>query len=451
MDSKNLMISISGIRGVVGAPDGLTPETALRFAAAFATYCKKGKITLGSDTRPSRTTIIPAVMSGLTGCGLDVVYIGICPTPTVELAVKEMKASGGIVITASHNPIEWNALKMLNSKGMFLSDKEGKEILKIYRSGRFDYKTHKALGNVYDDDFVPVHIDRILRLPAVRVGSIRKRKFKVAIDCVNGAGSMLSPKLLERLGCRVTAINCETSGKFTRGPEPIPKNLRQLSRAVRENGCDIGFAHDPDADRLAIVDENGKPIGEEYTLAFTVDYILSIERGSIAINLSTSRMNDDIAAACGVKCHRTAVGEINVSLQLKKSRGVIGGEGNGGVIYPPLLYGRDGAVGIALILSYMARKKITVSEAVSILPHYIMIKDRIEMDRRTLQKRLPALKTEFKGARVNSLDGIKFDFEDSWIHIRTSNTEPMTRIIAEATTSRRADKLIKKAKSILAG
>lgn len=451
MDSKNLMASISGIRGVVGAPDGLTPETALRFAAAFATYCKKGKIILGSDTRPSRTTIIPAVMAGLTGCGLDVVYIGICPTPTAELAVKEMKASGGIVITASHNPIEWNALKMLNSGGMFLSDEEGNEVLKIYRSGRFAYKIHKRLGNVYDDDFVPVHIDRILKLPAVRVGSIRKRKFKVAIDCVNGAGSMLSPKLLERLGCEITAINCETTGKFTRGPEPIPKNLRQLSRAVRENRCDIGFAHDPDADRLAVVDENGKPIGEEYTLAFVVDYILSIERGSIAINLSTSRMNDDIAAAYGVRCHRTAVGEINVSLQLKKSRGVIGGEGNGGVIYPPLLYGRDGAVGIALILSYMARKKITVSEAASILPHYIMIKDRIDMDRRTLQKRLPTLKTEFQGARVNLLDGIKFDFEDSWVHIRASNTEPMTRIIAEAATSRRADKLIKKAKSILAG
>ncbi|MCP4634682.1 MAG: phosphoglucosamine mutase [candidate division Zixibacteria bacterium] len=447
MSSKNLMISVSGIRGIIGKKDGLTPETALKFAAAYATFCKKGKIVIGSDTRPSRSVVKPAIIAGLTGCGLDVIDLGICPTPTVELAVKELRASGGIIVTASHNPIEWNALKMLNSKGMFLSAEEGNKVLKIYESGKYNYQPHNNLGSISSKEFVSKHIVRILNLPAVKTGLIKERKFKVALDCVNGAGSILSPILIKNLGCELFPINCEPTGEFTRGPEPIPDNLRQLSAAVKKYDCDIGFAHDPDADRLAIVNEKGKAIGEEYTLAFAVDYILSVKKGVVAINLSTSRINDDIAKSYGVKLHRTKVGEINCSMKLKSCRGVIGGEGNGGVIYPELLYGRDGAVGIALILSYLAKRNLTVSQAVSNLPSYVMIKTKVNATREGIEKKLPKLRKGFPKASINLDDGIKFDYEDSWVHIRASNTEPIARIIAEAPTTEKAKQLITKAKN----
>ncbi|MBD3168886.1 MAG: phosphoglucosamine mutase [candidate division Zixibacteria bacterium] len=451
MGSKNLMVSVSGIRGVIGMEDGLTPERALRYASAYATFCKKGKVIIGSDTRPSRSMVIPAVISGLTGCGMDVVDIGICPTPTVELAVKEMKARGGIIITASHNPIQWNALKMLNSKGMFLSPAEGEKVINIFEKGRFNYVPHNKLGSVERHDFVHVHIKRVLELDAVKSTLLKRRKFKVALDCVNGAGAVLSPHLLEKLGCKVVPVNCEPDGDFARGPEPVPQNLKMLSEAVRENSCDIGFAHDPDADRLAIVDENGTAVGEEYTLAFVVDYILSHNRGSVAVNLSTSRMNEDIAGRYKAKVHRTKVGEINVSLKLRACRGVIGGEGNGGVIYPPLLYGRDGAVGIALVLSYLADKKCTVSEAVAMLPAYVMIKSKVDASRAQVRKKMGGLKKAFSGAEINTDDGIKFDFERSWVHIRASNTEPISRIIAEAPTRKEARELIKEATEALVG
>ena len=451
MDRQNLLISVSGIRGVVGKLGGLTPETALRFAAAYATYCKKGRVFVGSDTRPSRTVILPAVIAGLTGCGLDVIDLGICPTPTVELAVKTLKAAGGLIITASHNPIEWNALKMLNSQGMFLSPAEGERLLRIYHSGVFAYKPHNALGKVGSMEFVAAHIDKILKLPAVKINAIKKRRFKVALDAVNGAGAMLSPKLLHKLGCEVICVNCQPTGIFARGPEPVPGSLRQLSRAVKSNKCDLGFALDPDADRLAIVDEFGKPIGEEYTLAFAIDYILSIKKGPVAVNLSTSRMAEDIAARYGVRVHRTKVGEIHSSLELKTARGVIGGEGNGGVIYPEFLYGRDAAVGMALVLSYLAKRGVSVSQAVDALPRFVMIKDKIEATHEEIEGYFPELTRFSSGAVVNIDDGIKFDYEDSWMHIRASNTEPFARIIAEARTAKEAKKLVLSARAVIKG
>ncbi|MBD3234051.1 MAG: phosphoglucosamine mutase [candidate division Zixibacteria bacterium] len=449
MNSKKLLISVSGIRGVVGAEDGLTPETAVRFGAAFGTFCKSGKIIIGSDTRPSRRMIIPAVCAGLIGCGRDIIDLGICPTPTVELAVKKMKAAGGIIITASHNPPEWNALKLLNSKGMFLSSTEGEKLLEIFKSAEFAYKPHNRLGRIYKEEFIQFHIDKIMKLDAVRTRAVQNRKFKVALDCVNGAGALLSPKLLKKLGCRVICLNCEPTGKFGRGPEPVPTNLRKLSTAVKDNGCDIGFAHDPDADRLAIVDENGKAIGEEYTLAFAVDYILSHQKGAVAANLSTSRMIDDIASRYGVKVHRTKVGEINVSLKLKSAKGVIGGEGNGGVIYPNLLYGRDGAVGIALILSYLATTKKTVSEAVAGIPSYVMIKGKVDITKEDIEKKKRRLISAFTDAKLNSDDGFKFEYKDKWIHIRASNTEPISRVIAEAPGKSEAQELIDTVKKAL--
>ncbi len=438
MGNKNLLISISGARGIIGAEDGLTPETALKLAAAFGSYRRNGKIVLGTDTRPSRIIIKSAVISGLAGCGLDVIDIGICPTPTVELAVKDFKAAGGIIITASHNPLEWNALKFLNSKGMFLSPAEGKRLLEIYRSNNYAYKPFNKLGNIINDNYIPMHINKILKLQDVKIAEIKKRKFRVALDCINGAGALLSPKLLKELGCRVIPVNCEPNGYFAHKPEPIPKNLKQLSESVKRNKCDIGFAHDPDADRLAIVDENGVPIGEEYTLAFAVDYILSLHKGNVAVNLSTSRIIDDIASRYSEKVYRTAVGEINVSLKLRRIKGVIGGEGNGGVIYPPLLYGRDGAVGIALILSYLSKNKRSVSETVDNLPRYIMIKDKEQVDKFNIRKLAKKLGKEFPDAKINYTDGIKLDFKDSWVHIRASNTEPIVRIITEALSQKRS-------------
>ncbi|PJA27804.1 MAG: phosphoglucosamine mutase [candidate division Zixibacteria bacterium CG_4_9_14_3_um_filter_46_8] len=449
MISQNLIKSVSGIRGIVGAADGLTPEVALQYAAAFASFCRQGAIVLGSDTRPSRRVLIPAVVSGITGCGRDVIDIGICPTPTVELAVKELKAVGGIVITASHNPPEWNALKMINSKGMFLSASEIARVENIFVQGKYSYARHKRLGNIYPREFVAIHIDKILKLRAVKVSLLRKRGLKVALDCVNGAGAMLSPRLLKELGCRVFCVNCEPTGVFARGAEPIQKNLKALCTAVIRNKCDIGFAHDPDADRLAIVDEKGRAIGEEYTLAFALDYILSLKKGPIAVNLSTSSMSEAIATRYGVKVHRTKVGEINVSLKLRTIKGVIGGEGNGGVIYPPLLLGRDGAVGIALILSYLAQRKMTVSQAVESLPKLVMIKDKVVITREELDLRKSGLYERFKQAKINIEDGVKFNHPRSWVHIRPSNTEPITRIIAEAPSKAEALELIETVRALL--
>src|SRR4030067_745590 len=349
---SNLIFSISGLRGLVG--DGLTPTLVDKYASAFG-YSSKGKIVIGRDTRNTGEMIKNLVISSLVAAGCEVIDIGICPPPTVELAVLDLKAQGGIVITASHNPIEWNALKFINSEGMFITEAQKNKIEKLAQNETVKYSVWDKIGKMSKDSFqIEKHINKILNLSLVNQEKIREKRFKVVIDCVNGAGSFASQVLLEKLGCEVIKINCQNTGTFPHPPEPVPSNLTQLCDTVRQYQADIGFANDPDADRLAIVSEKGEAIGEEYNLVLATKYVLSKKRGPVVVNLSTTKMIDDIARMYNSPVHRTKVGEANVGLKLKQVKGVIGGGGNGGVILPEMDYGRDALVGLSLILSYLA-------------------------------------------------------------------------------------------------
>lgn len=447
---NNLLISVSGIRGVIGANDGLTPELACRFAAAFGSWCRGGRIIVGGDCRISRDMVQYAVTSGLLAVGSNVVDIGICPTPTVELAVRKLRARGGIAITASHNPIQWNALKLINSRGMFLSAEEGDEVREIFESGQIDYRPYNRLGSLsLDMTLLDYHLEKILDLEVVNLRLIRKRKYKVVIDTVNGAGSVISPVLLEELGCRVVELNTEPTGFFAHSPEPIPKNLSQLRKMVKAKGADIGFANDPDADRLAIVTDKGVAPGEECTLALATRFILAKKKGPVVVNLSTSRMIDDVAREFKRKVYRTKVGEINVALKMKEVRAPIGGEGNGGVIYPRLHYGRDALLGMALILSYMAESGESISELIGGLPKYYMIKDRISATPKEIKPGLKRLKKHFRGGKFDETDGLKIDLPEGWLHIRASNTEPIVRLLAEGRSTDFTRQMIQRAKKEL--
>lgn len=433
MDKMALVKSVSGIRGIIGR--GIDPVLTASYGAAFGTFLRKGRVVVGRDSRPSGEMITAATISGLVATGIDVVDIGMVPTPTVEIAVKELKAAGGICVTASHNPGQWNALKFFNDRGEFITLGQYGKLDKIFNQGRFAFKPFDQLGSVrHQAGWVEKHVARTLAAKSVSRRRIGRRQFKVVVDAINGAGSTALPLLLERLGVQVVRINCDGNGRFVHEPEPMPKNLTQLARAVRRHKADLGMACDPDADRLAIVDEKGRPIGEELTLAMAVKQVLKKQRGATVINLSTSRVTADVAAALGSKVFYAKVGEANVAQMMHSRKAVIGGEGNGGVMYPAFHAGRDALIAAALILSLLAEESLTVSQMVGTLPIYYNIKTKAGL----LPNFDRALERfESKAARIigrhklDRRDGLRFDFKEGWLLIRTSNTEPVFRLVVE--------------------
>ncbi len=436
--SKPVMISISGIRGIVG--DGLTPELVVKFSAAAGTFYGNGNVMVGRDSRVTGEMLKAAVFSGLMSVGCNPVDLGICSTPTVELAVKNSDAVGGIIITASHNPVEWNALKLLTSEGLFLDQKEGETIKQIIEVKKFSYASWDKIGEIKKyDRATGDHIKAVLKIPSINVEKIRKRKFKVAFDCVNGAGGTIISKLLKELGCEIFPMNEEPTGRFAHIPEPVPANLQDLCNYVKQTGAEIGFAVDPDVDRCAIVGETGEPIGEEYTVTLATEFILSKKKGPVAVNISTTRAVDDVARKFGIMVTRTPVGEINVAKKMKEIGAVIGGEGNGGVILPDIHLGRDAPVAIALTLQYLIETDKTISELWKSLPRYVMTKKKIEIGNSNPDQILEKVKEAHTHERLNLIDGIKIERPDSWVHIRKSNTEPIIRIIAEAKTKEESE------------
>ncbi len=449
-----LKVSISGVRGIVGK--SLTNKVVLGFSKAFAIYTRNGKIAIGNDGRPSCDILKTTVISELNKNGCKVIDSGICPTPTLQLSVKDLSCDGGIIITASHNPIEWNGLKFVSSKGIFLNEDEAKQLIRLYEDTKNDNSQETqnidVLSYKKDDEALTRHIQKVLsKIPSEK---IKEKQFKVAIDCCNGGGSKIVQKLLKELGCEIIAINTEPKKSPNRGLEPIPQNLWQLEKLVKEFNADIGFALDPDADRLSIVSDKGKAIGEEYSLSLATFYILSNypkkAGAKIVTNLSTSKITEDIAKQFGADVIRTKVGEINVSEKIKETGAILGGEGNGGVIWPEIGLGRDSISGIGIILSLLAQRNQKVSDIIDLFPKYTMVKDKIllpsEVDVRQI---IEKISHKYKNGNMNTLDGIKIDFDDSWIHIRPSNTEPIIRIIAEAKDEEKAHLLINESKKIV--
>ena len=443
---KNLLVSISGVRGIIG--QGLTPEVALRYALAFGKYSKSSKVFLGRDSRPSGEMLKGAVLSGLLASGCDVVDLGICPTPTVGIIAQGSKAYG-LVITASHNPIEWNGLKFIGKDGLFLSENETEKLNRMARSSGLTCKSWNRIGKLCVSELsVLKHISKILKLRYIQAHRIKKRKIRVVLDCNNGAGSRMATWLLKSLGCKVVELNCSLSGLFVHPPEPLPENIRMLCHKVEKSRADIGFALDPDGDRLAIVSEKGIPLGEEKSLALAARFILSKNKGNVAVNVSTSKVIEEITKEFGVKIYRTKVGEAFVARKLKSIKGIIGGEGNGGIILPALHYGRDALAGMALILEYLAETKKTISELSQEIPTFQMVKKKMVI-KENLNSRLKKLENRLKRAKKNQVDGLRLDLADSWLHIRKSNTEPVVRIISEAKSKRMANKLANEAINIL--
>ena len=457
--SDTLMVGVSGVRGIVGKD--LTPEVVTRWARAFGTWVRdngkretgKGKgasVVVGRDARMSGPAFAAAVSAGLTSVGCDVIDIGVVPTPTVQLAVEHHHAGGGIAITASHNPIEWNALKFIGADGIFLDGPDGKRVQELAREGAGG--RGKAGKVEADAGAVDRHLDAVLKLPGLDTERIRKRRFRVALDAVRGAGGPVMRTLLEGLGCTVTGINLETDGQFPRAPEPVPENLGDLAALVRRSGADVGIAVDPDVDRLAIVDETGVPIGEDYTLAFAVRAVLGKgETGkgkgaTVVCNLSTSLVVEDAARECGAQVVRTPVGEVHVARAILRLAAVIGGEGNGGVMYPALHAGRDAPVAAALLLELLARSGRRVSELVAAAPRYTIVKGKAERATRNAERGMDdayaALRRRFPDATADTQDGLRLAWGDRWLHVRPSNTEPIIRLIAEAPSAAAARELV---------
>jgi phosphomannomutase len=446
-----LIKSISGIRGTIGgtAGDNLTPQDIVAFTAAFGAWLlQKGgapKIVIGRDGRVSGPMVGALVTQTLIALGIDVVDLGISTTPTVEMAVPWEQAGAGIIITASHNPAHWNALKFINEAGEFISQKDGEALLALLDEGKIRYAEYKWLGACRSDlgeAYMNRHVESIVHLPMVTADAIRERVFHVVVDAVNSSGAVILPKLLRELGCVVTVINGEVSGEFAHNPEPLPEHLTQLSETVRTLGADVGFAVDPDVDRLAIVCEDGSMFGEEYTLVAVADYVLSQRPGNTVSNLSSTRALRDVTLRHGGQYFAAAVGEVNVVETMKAVGAVIGGEGNGGVILPELHYGRDALAGIALFLSLLLQSGGTVSQLRRRYPDYHIIKDRIDLTPETdMEKLLAALHERFKNEQCNTSDGLKIDFPDGWVHLRRSNTEPIIRIYAESDTEEKAKAL----------
>ncbi len=432
-----LMVSISGIRGIVG--DGLDPEVLVKYVSAYADLCGQGKVIVGRDSRISGEMVVNVVTGTLLAKGLDVIDLGICPTPTVLFNVKTSKAAGGIAITASHNPNEWNALKLLNDNGEFLTSEQNEELMRLIDKGTGNFMPWNKLGklNLYPEGLKD-HLDAVLNLDIIDVDEIRKRKFKVLLDCVNGAGVYVMPELLRELGCEVIEMNCERNGIFPRLPEPLPENLKDTMEAVKAHDADIGIVVDPDVDRLVLICEDGNPFGEEYTIAQAVKFVLSKNPGNVVINMSTTRAVGDIANEYGCKLFRSPVGEANVVRKMKEVDAVIGGEGSGGVIYPALQYGRDALAGTVLTLQHMLEFGGTLSELKSSLPEYHIVKNKVEMDPEKADNVLSELIEKYKSEQINTEDGLRIDFDDHWLHIRKSNTEPILRIMVEAGTIKSA-------------
>jgi len=456
--TDTLMVGVSGVRGIVGKD--LTDEIVGRYARAFGLWAagRKPLVVVGRDARESGPAFERAVVDGLRSVGCAVVKVGLVPTPTVQLAVEHHAAGGGIAITASHNPIEWNALKFIGPDGIFLDGADGARVQKLVGE---DGGGRGRTGEVTTDDgAVERHLDAVLRLAAVDVERIRKRKFAVALDAVRGAGGPVMRALLERLGCEVAGINLETDGRFPRSPEPVPENLGGLSTLVTRAGAALGIAVDPDVDRLAIVDENGTPIGEDYTLAFAVRAVLGKgERGkgkgaTVVCNLSTSLVVEDAARECGAEVVRTPVGEVHVSRAILRLAAVIGGEGNGGVMYPALHAGRDAPVAAALLLTLLARDGRRMSELVAAAPRYAIVKAKVERGAGSREQRLERvyaeLRRRFPDARADTQDGLRLAWWDRWLHVRPSNTEPIIRLIAEAPSGAVAQELVDEGRRVCA-
>jgi phosphomannomutase len=449
-----LIKSISGIRGTIGGKpgDALTPVDTVKFAAAFGTWVKsrQGKrIVIGRDARISGEMVSNLVCATLQGLGLDVIDLGLSTTPTVEIAVPLEKAGGGIILTASHNPIQWNALKLLSEKGEFISAEDGATILKIASDESFDFAPVEKLGS-YDkkNKYIKKHIELILKNKLVDKKAIQKSKFKIVVDAVNSTGGISVPELLKALGVKkVKKLYCEPTGKFPHNPEPLPENIKAICRKVKKEKYDLGIVVDPDVDRLALIQEDGKPFGEEYTLVAVADYVLTRRKGNTVSNLSSTRALRDVTEKAKGKYTAASVGEVNVVTAMKQTKAVIGGEGNGGVIFPELHYGRDALMGIALFLTHLAKSKMTASELRKTYPNYFISKNKIELTPQiNVDDVLEKVKNKYAQEKINTADGVKIDFEKEkeWVHLRKSNTEPIIRIYAESENEKKADELAKK-------
>ena len=446
-----LIKSISGIRGTIGGPvgDGLSPVDVVKFTSAYAKIIRKSsqvktnKIVVGRDARLSGQMVEKLVVGTLMGMGFDVVNIGLASTPTTELAVTMEGACGGIILTASHNPKQWNALKLLNEKGEFLNKEEGEEVLALAENDDYEYVEVTELGKEIKKDYTDKHIEAVLGLKLVDVEAIKTANFKVALDCVNSVGGVILPKLLNALGVNtVTSLYGEPTGDFQHNPEPLEKNLQDIMNLMAKGENDVAFVVDPDVDRLAIISENGEMFGEEYTLVSVADYVLSHTPGNTVSNLSSTRALSDVTRAHGGSYEAAAVGEVNVVTKMKATNAIIGGEGNGGVIYPESHYGRDALVGIALFLSHLAHKNMKVSELRKTYPAYFISKQKIELSPAIdVDAILKQVEEKFASEKVNTIDGVKIDFPEKWVHLRKSNTEPIIRIYSEAKTMQEADEL----------
>jgi phosphomannomutase len=453
----DLMVSVSGVRGRVGA--GLTPEVVARFTAAFGAYIRersgndRPRIVLARDSRTSGPMFVRAVAAALQSVGCDVVDIGIAPTPTALFNIGALSADGGIVVTASHNPVEWNALKLASSAGMFLDADEAPLMHAFVNDRAIERASWDALGDVVEDTAaVERHIRAVLGIRYIDIEALRARKFRVALDCIRGAGVMLLPRLLEALGCEVIGLNMEPDGRFHREPEPIPDNLKELEQLVRESGADIGMATDPDSDRLALVSNEGRAIGEDYTLALATALVLRHNPGDVVTNLSTSRLLQDVTDAAGVVLHLAPVGEINVARRMEHVGAVIGGEGNGGVILPEVQHTRDAAVAAALVLQLLLEDTRSIKSIVADQASYVIVKDKLPRDTGSLETAFERLELQLRAPAADRQDGLRLDWPDErrWLHLRASGTEPILRIIAEAPTETAARQLVDQARQALA-
>ena len=450
-----LIKSISGIRGTIGGKvgDNLTPVDAVKFASAYGTFLKKGsgkledgsklKVVIGRDARISGPMIHNLVMNTLLGLGIDVIDLGLSTTPTVEIAVPMEKADGGIILTASHNPKQWNALKLLNAKGEFLSGKEGELILEIAESEAFDFVDVDSLGEItVNDSYMDIHIDEVLDMSLVDADLVKTKKFKVVVDAVNSTGGIIIPKLLELMGVECVKLYCDPNGHFPHNPEPLKEHLGDICKLVVEEQADFGIVVDPDVDRLAFISNDGEMFGEEYTLVAIADYVLSKTPGNTVSNMSSSRALRDITNKHNGSYQASAVGEVNVVELMKATNAIIGGEGNGGIIYPESHYGRDSIVGVALFLTYLANQTKTVAELRASYPQYYMSKNKIELTPQIdVDAILVAMTEKYKNEDITTIDGVKIDFAENWVHLRKSNTEPIIRIYTEAATQDLADNL----------
>jgi phosphomannomutase len=446
----SLIKSISGIRGTIGGFPGanLTPADIMKFTLAFGTWVleQEGnrKVVIGRDARVSGEMVNNIVVGSLLSIGIDVVDLGLSTTPTVEIAVHEEKAGGGIIITASHNPKQWNALKLLNSHGEFISAKAGEELLQIAENRTIEFEEVNALGTYSkDDSYIDRHIEKILKLKLVDVEAIKARNFKIVIDCVNSTGGIAMPKLLKALGVEhVTELYTEPNGLFPHNPEPLPENLNELSLTVKKTNADLGLCVDPDVDRLAFVCEDGNMFGEEYTLVAVADYVLKNKKGNTVSNLSSTRALRDVTEKAGCEYHASAVGEVNVVEKMKEVKAVIGGEGNGGIIYPELHYGRDAMVGTALFLSHLAKFGKTISLLRSSYPSYYIAKKKVDLDLSTnIDLLFEEIENKYRKQPINTIDGVKIEFDNDWVHLRRSNTEPIIRIYAESNSETTANNI----------